>query len=85
MFAPDDRETAKLGDRIIAAAIAGVCGFMLGWVIAIVAVRLFQSGAWIVWVPTIALGLYGFRAPNRSRDMLTEFWSQILNYFSSRR
>ena len=81
MYSNDDQETAKLGDRIISAAFAGVCGFLFGWVVALVVVRIFQSGDWVVWVPAIILGAFGFMAPTRSRDMLTDFWNQLLNYF----
>jgi len=81
MYTLDDQDSAKLGDRIITAAIAGISGYLVGWVVALVVVRLFSGGAWVVWVPTIALALYGFLAPTRSRDALSRFWNKLLNYF----
>lgn len=81
MYTHDDRESAKFPERIFAAVIAGVCGYFVGWLIAIIAVRVIGGGAWLAWLPAIALAVYGFMAPTRSRDMLTEFWNEILGYF----
>jgi hypothetical protein len=81
MYTHDDRDSAKFPERIFAAVIAGLCGLLFGWVVSIVVVRITGGGAWLAWVPAVGLGIFGFLAPSRSRDMLTEFWNEILGYF----
>ena len=65
----------------MAGVIAGVFGFPFGWVVAIIVVRVTGGGAWLAWLLAVAFAAYGFLAPTRSRDMLTEIWQEIIGYF----
>jgi len=81
MYSHDDKDSAKLPERIFAAVVAGACGYFVGWFIAFVAVKVTGGGAWFAWVTAVVLAVYGFIAPSRSRDLLTEFWNEVLGFF----
>ncbi len=84
-FEHDDTGTAKLPDRLIAAAIAGLCGWFFGSLVAVALERLFQASWGLGWWITAAFVAYGFLAPNRSRTLWSEFWEGLLGILLRRR
>lgn len=85
MYTVDDRDTAKIGDRIIAAAIAGFFGYFFGSVVAGGAAALFGSRYGVHWIITAMFAAYAFIAPSRSRALWSAFWEEVLGWLSSRK
>lgn len=85
MYTADDQETAKIGDRIIAAVIAGLCGYFVGWLVAIMVVSFFGGGQWLSWLFVVGFSIFGFIAPSRSRAIWSHFWEELLGFMSSRK
>jgi hypothetical protein len=85
MYTFDDRETAKLGDRLIAAVIAAFLGLLIGSFLAAGAAKFFDSAFGVNWIIAGLSGAYGFLAPARSRALWSAFWEEILGWLSSRK
>ncbi len=85
MFLNDDRDTAKLGDRLIAAAIAAFLGFWIGGFFGVLALKITGSSYSLAWLAAAGFGLYGFIAPSSSTDLWSRFWTEVLGYFSHHR
>ena len=81
MYTNDDSESAALIDRVIAAAIAGLCGYLFGVVFVLLLAAFFGEFLWMKWVVVAAFAIFGFAAPTRSRDMWTRFWKVFLGPF----
>ncbi len=79
MFINDDRETAKLGDRVIAGVIGGFCGFLFGGLVAFLVSRFLGWDFGLQWWVALAFGIYAFSAPARSTQLWTEFWEHMLS------
>ena len=80
MYPVDDRKTAKLGDRIIAAAIAAACGYFFGGMLGYLAIRVFEQTFGLVWISTIGFAIFGFFAPTKSRDLWSWIWTKVLHF-----
>jgi hypothetical protein len=85
MYTVDDRETAKLGDRLIAAVIAALLGLLIGSLLAAGAASLFGDRYGVHWIVAGLSGAYGFIAPARSRALWSAFWEEILGWLSTRK
>ena len=81
MYTKDDSDSAELTDRIIAAVIAGLCGYFLGLFLFLLLSKFFESVFWVKWAVAIAFAIFGFVAPSRSRDLWTQFWNEFLGFF----
>ena len=85
MYTFDDRETAKIGDRMIAAVIGGLFGFLIGLVLARGVDALFGARYGIDWIIAALFAAYAFVAPSRSRALWSAFWEEVLGWLSSRK
>ncbi|KAA9131372.1 hypothetical protein F3N42_08605 [Marinihelvus fidelis] len=85
MFLNDDTDTAKLGDRLIAAVIAAFLGFWIGGFFGMLSMKITGSNYGLAWLSAAGFGLYGFLAPSRSTELWSRFWTEVLSYFSHRR
>ena len=81
MFSNDDQNSAEPIDRIIAAVIAGFCGYFLGALFGLLLGIFSIDALWVKWVVAAAFAVFGFLAPTRSRDLWTQFWNELLGYF----
>ena len=84
MFHHDDHQTATLGDRVIAAVIGGLCGYLIGSLAAYIAVRFLGETYGLPWWVSGAFAAFAFLAPARSRELWSEFWRSLLGLFSHR-
>ncbi len=78
----DDIDTAKLGDRLIAAAIGGPCGYFFGLLVAVLVARLFHVTFGLQWFVSAAFAVYAFLAPSRSTELWSGFWEGFLSLMS---
>ena len=85
MYTKDDRDSAKLPDRLIAAAIGGILGYWIGKLVSLILISIFGWGGWINWLFTFGFGAYGFMAPMRSRDMWGNFWIAVWDFLKGNR
>ena len=85
MYTADDQDTAKIVDRIIAAIIAGLCGYFVGWLVAVIVVSFSGGGQWLTWLFVVGFTIFAFIAPSRSRDIWSHFWGELLSFMSSRK
>ena len=60
MYLNDDYKTAKIGDRIIARAIAGFCGFWLGGFFGILVYEFTDNNYGLAWFFALAFGVFAF-------------------------
>ena len=81
MYTKDDTESAQVIDRIMAAGIAGLCGYFLGTVLVFILASFISSAHWIKWAIAAAFAIFGFIAPSRSRDLWSQFWNELLGFF----
>ncbi|MEE4173892.1 MAG: hypothetical protein V2I57_06535, partial [Xanthomonadales bacterium] len=56
----DDRETAALGDRLIAGVIGGVCGFGLGILVEALVALALGNGFGLRWLVAGGFAVYAF-------------------------
>jgi len=85
MYLNDDYKTAKIGDRIIARAIAGFCGFWLGGFFGILVYEFTDNNYGLAWFFALALGVFAFFAPSKSREIWSAFWEELLGLLSSKK
>lgn len=85
MFTRDDRDTVKIGDRLIATAIAAFLGFWLGGFFGIIALKFADSSYGLPWIVAAGFGIFAFIAPSRSTEIWSAFWEELLGFLSSRK
>lgn len=85
MFLNDDHDTARIGDRIIAAAIAAILGYWLGLVVGFLVEKVAGSTLGAQWFAAAGYGVYGFLAPARSTALWSEILAGLMGFFSGRR
>lgn len=78
MYTVDDRHTANLADRLIAAVIGGLGGFFVGFFVAFLVSILFGSDFGLAWWMAAGFAVFAFLAPSRSRDIWSVFWAAFL-------
>ena len=85
MYSNDDRDTAKLGDRVIASVIGGLCGFLVGALAGFLLSKLLGSNYGLAWWGAAGFAAYAFVAPSRSTEIWSEFWESLLGFFGGGR
>ena len=85
MYTVDDRETARLPDRLIAGVIAALLGYFIGSILAPGVAALFGERYGVHWIIAGLSGAYGFIAPARSRALWSAFWAEVLGWLSTRK
>lgn len=83
MYIKDDHATAKIGDRLIAAVIGGLCGYFFGGLVGYLTSRFLGSDFGLAWWFATGFAVFAFLAPSRSREMWSGFWEGLLKLFSS--
>ena len=73
--------SAKIGDRAIAAVIAGIMGYFVGLLLAFFVKIVFGNEYGIRWLVFGGFSLYGFLAPVRSRELWTSIWAAIVRFY----
>lgn len=82
MFGTGHQGNEGFGDRAIAAAIAALCGFLLGVLGAKLSLMIFGQSFGLAWFLTVGSAVFGFIAPGLSRDLWSTVWTAILRFFS---
>jgi len=85
MILNDDQNSAKIGDRIIAALIGGLCGFFIGLVFDIIQRKLLGGNLPIQWILSLGCAVFAFIAPAKSTSIWSAFWEELLGFLSSRK
>lgn len=73
-----DRDTAALGDRLIAGAVGGFCGFGLGILVEILVALVLGSGFGLRWLVAGGFAVYAFLAPTHSTELWSAIWERAL-------
>jgi len=73
MYTEDDQQSAKIGDRFIAAVIAGFFGYFAGWLFASVGEKVLGGEYGLRWLAVGGFSVFAFLAPARSREL----WASI--------
>ena len=73
MYTVDDRQTAKISDRFIAAVITGFFGFFAGWFFAIAGEKFLGNDYGLCLITAVGFGIFAFMAPSKSREV----WASI--------
>lgn len=85
MILNEDSKSAKLGDRLIAAVIGGLCGLLIGSAFAILVRFVSPSDYELSWIFASAFAIFAFIAPSKSTKIWSAFWEEILRFLSSRK
>ena len=80
MYTKDDQQSAKIGDRIIAAVIAGILGYFAGSLFGLVGENAVGGEYGLPWVIVGGFSLYAFWAPVRSRELWGSIWAAIVRF-----
>ena len=82
MYTKDDQHSAKIGDRIIAAVIAGFFGYFAGWLLGLAGEKLLGDEYGLRWLVVGGFSLFAFSAPVRSRELWASIWAAILRIYA---
>jgi hypothetical protein len=78
MYLNDDQKTAKVGDRLIACLIGGVCGYLLGGFVTFPVFWLFGSYFYLPAITAAGFAVYAYSAPSSSTLLWTDIWSKAI-------
>ena len=78
MYTKDDQQSAKIGDRIIAAVIAAFFGYFAGWLFASVGEKVLGDEYGLRWLVVGGFSVFAFLAPTRSRELWGAIWASIV-------
>ena len=81
MYTKDDQHSANIGDRIIAAVIAGFFGYFPGRLLGMVGEMVFGEEYGLHWLVVGGFGLFAFLAPVRSRELWAPIWAAIVRFY----
>jgi len=82
MYTKDDQHSAKIGDRIIAAVIAGFFGYFTGWLFGLVGENALGDEYGLGWLVVGGFSLFAFLAPVRSRELWASIWAAIVRFYA---
>ena len=78
MYTNDDKDTAKIADRLIAGVIGGLCGYFFGVVLAFLVVSFVGRDFGLPWFVALGFGVFAFLSPSRSTELWSEIWAKAL-------